>query len=77
MDTKLKKLSLFAFDTFSSSGIAIMVYLIVRGYGANELLSIGLSGFFTSRYKSFLHIRANHYKNIRAKTQCKIGKGKR
>ena len=44
--TKLKKLSLFAFDLISSAGIAIMTYLIIRGYGANELLAVGLSGWF-------------------------------
>lgn len=44
--TKLKKLSLFTFDLVSSAGIAIMTYLIIRGYGANELLSVGLSGWF-------------------------------
>jgi len=44
--TLLKRVLLFSFDMISSSGIAIMIYLLVMGYYDNELIAVGLSGFF-------------------------------
>jgi len=44
--TLIKRILLFLFDMISSAGIAIMVYLLVMGYYDNELLAVGLAGFF-------------------------------
>ena len=75
--TRLKKLSLFAFDTFSSAGIAIMVYLIVRGYGANELLAVGLSGFFSHQgTRAFYTLETIITSIVEQKLKVKIQKGK-
>jgi len=75
--TRLKKLTLFTFDTFSSSGIAIIVYLIVRGYGANELLAVGLSGFFSHQgTRSFYTLEQIITKILEQKLNVKLEKEK-
>ena len=76
--SRLKKLSLFTFDTVSSSGIAIMVYLIIRGYGGNELLAVGLSGFFGHQgTRAFYVIEDIITQIVEQKLNVKIDKGKR
>ena len=41
-----RRLGLFMFDMISSAGIAIMVYVLVMGYYDNELIAVGMAGFF-------------------------------
>jgi len=73
--TRLKKISLFTFDTLSSSGIAVIVYLIVRGYGANELLAVGLSGFFSHQgTRAFYTLEQIITKVVEQKLNVKIEK---
>ena len=44
--TLARKTFTFFADMFVNVGITMLVYLGLIGYGANELLAVGISGFF-------------------------------
>ena len=43
--TLFSKILFFSFDVFSTVGISIMVFLMLSGYGFNELFSVGCASF--------------------------------
>jgi len=72
--SKLKKLSLFAFDTISSAGIAIITFLIIQGWTHNEILAVGLSGFFAHQgTRAFYTMEQIITKVVEQKLNVKLG----
>lgn len=71
--TLKKRIFLFTFDAISSAGIAIIIFLIVQGYSGNELLAVGLSGFFAHQgTRAFYYIEHTLTKIIEQRLNIKI-----
>jgi len=71
-----RKIFLFLFDIISSAGIAIIVFLIIQGYYHNELLAVGLAGFFAHQgTRAFYYMEHIVSQVIKQKLHIKLDEG--